>query len=144
MPARQDRRYVVEGFHIMGKKLRSRHVWNEPVFLIVGNFHNSEALESYAKQGQTILLDWITTLAAYAQIGLLVAAYLRALVLSAWMGPRIDRPIRPAQENQPSFAAARRFALMFPPLLLPVLAYALLPSVRKSRDLFLDRVRLLP
>jgi potassium efflux system protein len=81
-----------------------------------------EALESYAKQGQTILLDWITSPAAYAQIGLLVAAYLRALVLSAWMRPRIDRPIRPAEENQSSFATARRFALMFLPLLLPVLA----------------------
>jgi len=83
-----------------------------------------ETLERYLDQGQTVLLDWITSPAAYAQFGLLIAAYLLALVLSAWMRPRVDRLIRPEEAHQSSFAKARRFALMFLPLLLPVLAYA--------------------
>jgi small-conductance mechanosensitive channel len=84
-----------------------------------------ETIERYAEQGQSILMDWITTPAAYAQFGLLVAAYLLAIVLSAWIRPRADRLIRPQDANQSSFAKAGRFALMFLPLLLPVLAYAL-------------------
>ena len=84
-----------------------------------------ETIERYAEQGQSILMDWITTPAAYAQFGLLVAAYLLAIVLSAWIRPRADRLIRPEGASQSSFAKARRFTLMFLPLLLPVLAYAL-------------------
>ena len=83
-----------------------------------------ETLERYAEQGQTILIDWITSPAAYAQFGLLVAAYLLAVVLSAWLRPRVDRLIRPTEDNLSYFASARRFGLMFLPLLLPVLAYA--------------------
>ena len=83
-----------------------------------------ETLERYAERGQAILIDWITSPAAYAQFGLLVAAYLLALVLSAWLRPRVDRLIRPSDANISRFASARRFALLFLPLLLPVLAYA--------------------
>lgn len=84
-----------------------------------------ETIERYAEQGQSILLDWITTPAAYAQFGLLIAAYLLAIVLSAWIRPRAERLIRPDDDSRSSFSKVRRFALMFLPLLLPVLAYAL-------------------
>lgn len=83
-----------------------------------------ETLERYVEQGQSILVDWITSPAAYAQFGLLVATYLLAVVLSAWLRPRADNLIRPTDDNKSGFASARRFALMFLPLLLPVLAYA--------------------
>ena len=34
-----------------------------------------ETIERYAEQGQSIVLDWIPTPAAYAQFGLLIAAH---------------------------------------------------------------------
>ena len=83
-----------------------------------------ETLERYAEQGQTVLLDWITSPAAYAQFGLLIAAYVLAIVMSAWLRPRVDQLVRPDEANQSSFATMRRFGLMFLPLLLPLLAYA--------------------
>ncbi len=84
-----------------------------------------EMLEAYALQGQTILLNWITSPAAYAQFGLLIAAYLLAVVMSAWMRPRIDQLIRPEKANRSSLAKLSLFGLLFLPLLLPLLAYAL-------------------
>jgi len=96
-----------------------------------------ETIERYAEQGQSILLDWITSPAAYAQFGLLVAAYLVAIVLTAWIRPRADRLIRPDDANRSSFAKVRRFALLFLPLLLPVLAYALTAAGEQvTRSLF--------
>ncbi len=83
-----------------------------------------ETLERYALQTQTIALEWITSPAAYAQFGLLVGAYLLAVVVSAWARPRVDRFVRPEVENHTSFANVRRFTLLFLPLLLPLLAYA--------------------
>ncbi|NNL19573.1 MAG: mechanosensitive ion channel [Boseongicola sp.] len=83
-----------------------------------------ETIERYAEQGQAILFEWITSPAAYAQFGLLVAAYLLAVVLSTWLRPRVDKLIRPGEGNTSYFASSRRFGLMFLPLLLPVLAYA--------------------
>ena len=74
-------------------------------------------------QGQDVLLEWITSPAAYAQFGLLVGAYLLAVFVSAWTRPRLERLLQPAEENQSILAKIRRFGLLFLPLLLPLLAY---------------------
>ncbi|MEL7344067.1 MAG: mechanosensitive ion channel domain-containing protein, partial [Pseudomonadota bacterium] len=58
-----------------------------------------------------------------AQFGLLVAAYLLALVSSAWLRPRLEALLRPGDDNQSNLANIRRFGLLFLPLLLPLLAY---------------------
>ncbi len=82
-----------------------------------------ETIEAYAMQGQDVLLEWITSPAAYAQFGLLVGAYLLAVFVSAWTRPRLERLLQPAEENQSILAKIRRFGLLFLPLLLPLLAY---------------------
>ena len=83
-----------------------------------------ETLQTYAEQGRDIALDWVTSPAAYAQFGLLIAAYLMALLVNAWVGPRLTRLLSPGEADESPLAKARRFALMLLPLLLPLLAYA--------------------
>lgn len=83
-----------------------------------------ETLGRYIEQGQAIILEWITSPAAYAQFGLLVAAWLLAVVMYAWARPRIDRLIRPAEGDRSTVGKARGWALIFLPLLLPFFAYA--------------------
>lgn len=82
-----------------------------------------EQLQDYANKGQQIALDWITSPAAYAQFGLLVAAYLLAVIVNAWLRPRLQRLLTPGDADLSVFAKARRFVVMFLPLLLPLLAY---------------------
>jgi len=81
-----------------------------------------ETIQSYVFQGRDIALEWITSPAAYAQFALLLVAYLLAVVASAWLRPRVDRLLRPNEASQTRFASARRFGLLFLPLLLPLLA----------------------
>ena len=50
-----------------------------------------ETLQSYAEQGRDIALEWVTSPAAYAQFGLLIVAYLLAVVASAWLRPRLHK-----------------------------------------------------
>lgn len=97
----------------------------------------TETIEAYALQFQMTLLEWITSPAAYAQFGLLVAATLLAVVTSAWARPRIERLIRPAADQTATLASLRRFALIFLPLLMPVLAYAFTAAGEQvTRSLF--------
>ena len=96
-----------------------------------------ETVQSYALQGQEILLEWITSPAAYAQFALLVAAFILALIVSRWLRPRLERLLRPLDENQTALAKARRFALLFLPLLLPLLAYGFTAAGEQlTRSLF--------
>lgn len=82
-----------------------------------------ETFQSYVEQGREVALDWVTSPAAYAQFGLLIAAYLFAVVANAWLAPRLSRVLMPSDEDQGPIGKARRFALIFLPLLLPLLAY---------------------
>ena len=96
-----------------------------------------DTVQKYAEQGQTLVLEWITSPAAYAQFGLLVAAWLLAVVVSAWLRPRLERLIRPADGRRGPIAKARLFALIFLPLLLPFLAYAFTAAGEQvTRSLF--------
>ncbi len=95
-----------------------------------------ETVQGYLEQGQRIALDWITSPAAYAQFGLLVAAFLIAVGVSRYLSPILKRLLDPG-ENETVFARARRFALMFLPLLLPLLAYAFIGAGEQiTRSIF--------
>ncbi len=96
-----------------------------------------ETVQRYAEQGQAILLEWITSPAAYAQFGLLVGAWLLAIVVSAWLRPRLQRLITPPDGQVNLFTKPRLFVLMFLPLLLPLLAYGFLAAGEQvTRSLF--------
>lgn len=82
-----------------------------------------ETLQSYFEQAQEIALEWLTSPAALSQFALLAAAFLAAIWASRWVGPRLKQLIDPGDAVTRS-AQARKFGLIFLPLLLPILAYA--------------------
>ncbi|SMX46360.1 mechanosensitive ion channel family protein [Actibacterium lipolyticum] len=79
----------------------------------------------FAQQGWEIALKWLTSPAAWSQFAILVVAFLIALVATRKITPIVTRILTPAEDQENIIARARRFALMFLPLLLPLLAYAL-------------------
>ncbi len=70
-----------------------------------------------------VALGWALSPAAWSQFGLLALAYLAARLASARVLPWLHRLISPPAAQTGRFAAARRFGLLFLPLLLPLLAY---------------------
>ena len=68
---------------------------------------------------------WITSPAAWSQFALLILAWVLAVAINRIAAPRITRALTPAEGDDRLIARARRFALLFLPLLLPVLAYGL-------------------
>ncbi|MEL6168789.1 MAG: mechanosensitive ion channel domain-containing protein [Pseudomonadota bacterium] len=78
----------------------------------------------FGEQGIAILSAWIQSPAAWSQFALLVAAFVLAWIVTRWARPRLTKLIEPAPEAQGALAAARRFVLMFLPLMLPLLAFA--------------------
>jgi len=79
----------------------------------------------YADQGWTIAKSWLLSPAAWSQFGLLIAAFVMALFIFRFSAPRITKALTPQADNTSILATLRRFVLIFVPLLLPVLAYAL-------------------
>ncbi len=77
----------------------------------------------YVNQGWELAQGWLLSPAAWSQFGLLVAAFLTALVVSRKLSPILTRTITPPDGQSTYLAQARRFVLIFLPLLLPVLAY---------------------
>ena len=82
-----------------------------------------ETLRGYIEDGQSVVLDWITSPAAYAQFGLLIVAYLLAVVASKWLRPRLQKIVTPPEAARSQLAKVRRWMLLLLPLLLPLLAY---------------------
>ncbi len=82
-----------------------------------------EQAMGYAQPAIDIALEWLLSPAAWSQFGLLVAAYLLARLANRMLQPRLTALLTPAEGNMNIFAQARRFVLMFLPLLLPLLAY---------------------
>ncbi len=78
----------------------------------------------YVNQGWELAQGWLLSPAAWSQFGLLVAAFLAALVVSRKLSPILTKAITPPDGQTSYLAQARRFVLMFLPLLLPLLAYA--------------------
>lgn len=84
----------------------------------------SQALQALDQAGQ-IALGWLSSPAAWSQFALLAVAYLLARLLAARLSVTLTRLLAPKDEAAGLFARARRFALLFLPLLLPVIAYGL-------------------
>ena len=77
----------------------------------------------YVNQGWELAQGWLLSPAAWSQFGLLIAAFLLALVVSRKLSPLLTTAITPASGQITYIAQARRFVLVFLPLLLPLLAY---------------------
>ena len=74
-------------------------------------------------QGLTLAQEWLLSPAAWSQFALLICAYLLARLVNRIMAPKIKAVLTPDPANQSVIATARRFLLIFLPLLLPLLAY---------------------
>jgi len=77
----------------------------------------------YVNQGWELAQGWLFSPAAWSQFGLLMAAFLLALVVSRKLSPVLAKTITPAQDQTSAIAQTRRYMLIFLPLLLPLLAY---------------------
>lgn len=78
---------------------------------------------AYGDRIRALATDWATSPAAWSQFALLALAWLLSLVVSRRFGPRIAALVGPKEGSRGPIATARRFALRFLPLLLPLLAY---------------------
>lgn len=76
-------------------------------------------------QGWQVAQSWLYSPATWSQFALLVAAFALANALARVLRPSLTRALTPPAEAQGPLARARRFGLMFLPLLLPLLAYVL-------------------
>lgn len=95
-----------------------------------------DTVKGYLEQGQAIAVDWLTSPAALAQFGLLVGAFLAAVMINRILRPKLQQLIDPG-ESFTRVAIARKFVLQFLPLLLPLIAYALLAGGEQvTRSLF--------
>lgn len=81
-------------------------------------------IQDYATQGWDMAMGWLLSPAAWSQFALLIIAWLAALFAARKLTPLLTRLLTPADGPQNIVAKARLFALIFLPLLLPVLAYA--------------------
>lgn len=85
-----------------------------------------ETLQGYWEQGSDLARVWLFDPANWSQFALLLVAFLLAVGLTRVINPRIKKLLTPAEDSQTILSQARRFVLMFLPLLLPLLAFALL------------------
>ena len=80
---------------------------------------------SYVMPAFDVALAWIIDPANWVQFALLVGAYLAAVLTTRKLNPRITKALTPDEDSQTVLSKARRFILLFLPLLLPLLAFAL-------------------
>ncbi len=78
----------------------------------------------YASQAWEIAQGWLLSPAAWSQFALLLLAYFAARFVSRRLEPSIIRLMTPPKGRLNIVDKARSFALLFLPLLLPLLAYA--------------------
>jgi len=82
-----------------------------------------QTIAGYAMQAYELALTWLLSPAAWSQFGLLIAAYLAAVLVTRRLRPTLANLLDPG-ENDSVIARSRRFVAQFLPLLLPLLAYA--------------------
>lgn len=82
-------------------------------------------IAGYGLQAWDLAKGWLLSPAAWSQFALLVIAYVLAIYLTKRLKPLLLRLLTPPSEQDNIFATARRFVLIFLPLLLPLLAYLL-------------------
>lgn len=96
-----------------------------------------ETVQRYAEDGRQIAIEWLMTPAAYAQFGILVGAYLLAVVANSYLRPKLARLFAPVEGDRKALATVRKSLLVFLPILLPLLAYALAAAGEQiTRSLF--------
>ena len=76
-------------------------------------------------QAGQIALGWLVSPAAWSQFALLAVAYLLARFLAGRLSITLTRVLTPPDSTQTFSATARRFVLMFLPILLPLIAFGL-------------------
>ena len=81
-----------------------------------------QAREAFA-DGLSLAQEWLLSPAAWSQFALLVGAYLLARLVNRIMAPKLTQLITPKEGSDSYLSQARRFVLIFLPLLLPLLAY---------------------
>lgn len=91
-------------------------------FMEFGSDLQNQALEQ-AQRLWDIALGWLVSPAAWSQFALLVVAYLLALVVARKLRGPLTRLLTPPEDLDNPLAKARRFVLIFVPLLLPLMAY---------------------
>ncbi len=77
----------------------------------------------YALQAWDLAKQWLLNPAAWSQFAILIAAYLIAVFVSRKLRPNLLSLLTPPASQEHWIARARRFIIMFMPLLLPLLAY---------------------
>ena len=82
-----------------------------------------QQIAGYAVQGYDLAMGWLLSPAAWSQLGILVGAYLLAVLIKRRLRPALHSLIDPG-ETQKLFTSARLFVLQFLPLILPLLAFA--------------------
>ncbi|NCO86803.1 MAG: mechanosensitive ion channel [Rhodobacterales bacterium] len=82
-----------------------------------------QALDAFDR-AVVLAQGWLLSPAAWSQFALLVGAYLLAVIAARMLRPRLARVLTPDPDSETMLARARRFVLMFLPLLLPLFAYA--------------------
>ncbi|WP_317057037.1 mechanosensitive ion channel family protein [Roseovarius rhodophyticola] len=92
--------------------------WDNPPEIV------AQAME-YGQQGIDIAKGWLLSPAAWSQFAVLIAAYLLAVLISRKLRPALTRLLTPPDDQTHVIASARRFVLIFVPLVLPLLAYVL-------------------
>ena len=83
-----------------------------------------QQVAGYGVQAYEMALGWLLSPAAWSQFGLLVGAYVLAVLIARRLRPLLARLIDPGKK-QNLFTGPRLFVLQFLPLILPLLAYAL-------------------
>ena len=83
-----------------------------------------QQIAGYGIQGFDLAMGWLLSPAAWSQFGILVGAYLLAVLITRRLRPALHNLIDPG-ETQNLFTSARLFVLQFLPLILPLLAFAL-------------------
>ncbi|WP_052245304.1 mechanosensitive ion channel family protein [Halocynthiibacter namhaensis] len=81
---------------------------------------------NYAFWAWDLASDWLLSPAAWSQFALLVVAFGLAWYGARKLTPTITRLVSPPEEQVHIVARLRRYALLYLPLLLPLLAYALI------------------
>ena len=84
-----------------------------------------ETAKGYALSAYEIAFAWIIDPANWVQFALLVGSYILAVFITKKTNPKIASLLTPAEGNETILAKARRFVLLFLPLLLPLLAFGL-------------------
>lgn len=84
-----------------------------------------DRMTGWLNSGIETATGWLSSPAALSQFALLLAAYFLARYLTARFLPALTRILAPDEAATNLLARLRRFALLFLPLFLPLLAYAL-------------------